>query len=1738
MSNERKGFIEVTDIDGIIFTDSKRNDFVIYSEASNQNILIGTQLSNVSAMSVRSNNLHIANRVNIGGGSNVPAVALEVRTTDSVLLPKGTTAQRPGAPVQGYVRYNTDINTFEGFGAGNAWGSLGGVKDTNQDTYISAESFPTSNDDNLVFYNSNIEKMRITRQGYVGINTSNPQYLLHVNGQGYFGEDLYINSNLAVNRSIIMQGLRVRKNTGGQVNFSPISVPGVSNDSFGNLQIYNQNSLSSLGIIFYTGYSNEVGRFTGDGKFSVGKSNPSAQIHVNSPLHNDLLAAYSTSNINIAEIGDAAPSTASTDGTLSLYANATKNVFLRAGGVSYIRGGNLGIGTITPSNTLDVNGNIGITNATIPMGLMTEVGGTTPLLNMSVNFREPNRSNAYRGAGFRIDTRGSPNPIFQWLSRLATSNSDNAIMSLTDVGYLGLGTTTPATIMEIVGTDALLVPKGTTAQRPGTTKQGQIRYNTDTNTFEGYGSGNTWGSLGGIKDTNQDTYISAETFPTSNDDNLVFYNSNVETMRILRGGNVGIGTSNPASKLDINGSMICRNGTISFSNSTNAASLSLSSSANTVLLGIGNSLAFSSFSSGTLSESYGIRYTGNATGPFTVTNASLSVGYTFPGTNIGTGNLLVQGNIGVGTTTPSQQFQIGDMAAPNYFLNFWSSVNITNANHKALIAVNDSNTVRPSFVGLTLLNESLSNNVWTPALTFGKQGTSTYKNEPIALSVYTYQTVNDNWYGGDLVLFARSNETDLIEKVRFKGSGSVGIGTSSPQYTLDVAGTFATSKALITGGIGSTNDFVIYNKANGTGINTSGMIRIDELGNVSIQSAAPSGISLQVANSTRLYVNSNGNVGVGTISPNESLHVSGKIYSTTQFLSLSNDSATAPSFTFKENSNTGMFHAAADALGFSTAGSERMRVISTGNLGIGTSNPSSLLTLYPIQIDGNGFDHSTAPLTITIPTATSTTLLNDRLPVMHLCRQATSGQCWGARATFAISRYENSANNSRTRLDLGLAHNSYDTNYVMTIRSDGNVGVGMSNPVEKLHTIGSILAEKPGANSDAASFLIRKGAEQTSFQVWNYGNNKQMTRIGVNTLWDSAGSEIWYNSSTTVGWNILFGNNSDAFSIIRTTVLNTANTFFYINSSGNIGIGTTSPGSLLDVSSASSAYIRVVSTNNATNANFSLVTTSGAHTIYRATADNSLRFNNGTADVITLSNNNVGIGSTTPDKTLVVGSSPSSSTQIKINGTDGDKFYLTPYDNGSRIGHSAGWSFNFYAGQSNGGANNGLFTFNNGGTGSSYKEIVRFNESGNVGIGTASPGRRLDVNATGTSSYVRISGDVGAQQAIEFYDTATRWIIYKNTNETSLKWWNGTADVMTLLNNGNLGIGTASPAYKLDVSGTIRAGTTGGTSCLLLGDSTDTNSRFISALDSTMTTNSVRYITFGKANSAKNQGELFYQHQTDGGNTNLIGMGFNGVGAIYARTDGNVGIGTSSPAYKLDVSGSICTNLNNIHFQPSGGSVTTNGTYGIYWHNNGGTTPDTNYAIYRSSGAWTPNTYQQLVLSWITGIVLYTSASYDKGYVDIQGGGLRVTSGNVGIGTTSPGYKLEVSGAIYASGDITALSDKRFKEDLQPITNACETVSKLQGFSYTRKDYEKIEEEKGTKHIGLIAQDVQQVLPEVVTYDKVNDKYGINYGSMAGVFVEAIKELNAKVANLESIVEKQSQIIEKLLNNSNPLFES
>ena len=102
---------------------------------------------------------------------------------------------------------------------------------------------------------------------------------------------------------------------------------------------------------------------------------------------------------------------------------------------------------------------------------------------------------------------------------------------------------------------------------------------------------------------------------------------------------------------------------------------------------------------------------------------------------------------------------------------------------------------------------------------------------------------------------------------------------------------------------------------------------------------------------------------------------------------------------------------------------------------------------------------------------------------------------------------------------------------------------------------------------------------------------------------------------------------------------------------------------------------------------------------------------------------------------------------------------------------------------------------------------------------------------------------------------------------------------------------------------------------------------------------------------------------------------------------------------------------------------------------------------------------------------------------------------------------LSVTGSITASGDVTAYSDERLKDNIEVITNAGEKVAALRGVTFTRKS-------DGEASTGLIAQEVQSVLPEAVLEDE-DGMLSVKYANMVGLLVEAVKELQAEVKALK-----------------------
>lgn len=104
-------------------------------------------------------------------------------------------------------------------------------------------------------------------------------------------------------------------------------------------------------------------------------------------------------------------------------------------------------------------------------------------------------------------------------------------------------------------------------------------------------------------------------------------------------------------------------------------------------------------------------------------------------------------------------------------------------------------------------------------------------------------------------------------------------------------------------------------------------------------------------------------------------------------------------------------------------------------------------------------------------------------------------------------------------------------------------------------------------------------------------------------------------------------------------------------------------------------------------------------------------------------------------------------------------------------------------------------------------------------------------------------------------------------------------------------------------------------------------------------------------------------------------------------------------------------------------------------------------------------------------------------------------------------YSRASNGDFYAYGNVTAYSDERLKENVQPIPDALETVSKLNGVTYNR-----IGEEE--RQMGVLAQQVQPHVPEVVKQAE-GGYLAVTYGNMVALLIESTKELHAKMIDLE-----------------------
>ena len=407
---------------------------------------------------------------------------------------------------------------------------------------------------------------------------------------------------------------------------------------------------------------------------------------------------------------------------------------------------------------------------------------------------------------------------------------------------------------------------------------------------------------------------------------------------------------------------------------------------------------------------------------------------------------------------------------------------------------------------------------------------------------------------------------------------------------------------------------------------------------------------------------------------------------------------------------------------------------------------------------------------------------------------------------------------------------------------------------------------------------------------------------------------------------------------------------------------------------------------------------------------------------------------------------------------------------------------------------------------------------GSVGIGSSATGKLsvigagngnapvLAIDATNAQSFVHISemfaGSLSTNHAVisligkegSVKNSGYLGYLYSGTaasdnNMLTLGMW-GADHLVKLKGNGQLGIGT-TPSYTLDVAGSVRL--QGYQTAKLYFDTNGAGaSNYIGITNNYETT---IYTGRGSAGFASI------------GNSNLrFGFGANLTLAeskmvILPGGQVNIGISYGYNGTRLSVEGERM------------GVRTTASSWGQLYVANPN---DAEAAIaFGAGGTGRPGGDSTYTRQWIMGIGPYGvgTTKWSLSNKTLQSNPaitIIESTGAMGLRQVSPSYQLDVTGDIRASSDVIAFSDRRVKENIVTIDNALNKVTQLRGVTYTRKDTD----DKSTK-LGVIAQEVLEVLPEVVAQDK-EGMYSVAYGNMAGVFIEAIKELENRIKELEN----------------------
>ena len=250
--------------------------------------------------------------------------------------------------------------------------------------------------------------------------------------------------------------------------------------------------------------------------------------------------------------------------------------------------------------------------------------------------------------------------------------------------------------------------------------------------------------------------------------------------------------------------------------------------------------------------------------------------------------------------------------------------------------------------------------------------------------------------------------------------------------------------------------------------------------------------------------------------------------------------------------------------------------------------------------------------------------------------------------------------------------------------------------------------------------------------------------------------------------------------------------------------------------------------------------------------------------------------------------------------------------------------------------------------------------------------------------------------------------------------------------------------------------------------------------------------------------------------------------AITIASNGQLTLTQTLIGTALDISGDIdvdgTTNLDVVDIDGAVDMASTLGVAGVVTANAGVVVDNITIdgtEIDLSSGDLTLDVAGDIVLDAAGEEVIYKDGSTNVGHVSMDSDNLTIKSlvsdkdmifqGNDGgTGITALTLDMSAAGAATFNNDVTAFSDERLKTDIETINDALNKVCQMRGVTFKRTD------DDGRTSVGVIAQEIEKVLPEVVREDNSEDKIkSVAYGNMVGVLIEAIKELKSEIEELK-----------------------